>query len=154
MKLHYEFGQDAVTVTMWEGDKYAEGEIHDTVDFPYSAIHAENRDRIFGYGFAKWLQDRTSQVKGAAEKLAEMQSYAAILREPGAWAKARKGGGGAGGNALLAAALAEVFKAPLAAVLKRLSQMTADERKAIAAREDVAAALAKLREEADADLGF
>lgn len=94
MKLHYQTNADSVTVTLYSGEKFSdEGkEILETVEFAVSDIPAELKNgeevvSLAAYGLAKLLQDRTSQDKGAKEKLESMQGYFNEFFTKGLWKK-------------------------------------------------------------------
>lgn len=94
MKLHYQTKADSVAVTLYTGEKFSDEnkEVHETVEFNVADIPAElkNGDEVVtlaAYGLAKLLQDRTSQDKGAKEKLESMQKYFTEFFTQGLWKK-------------------------------------------------------------------
>jgi hypothetical protein len=151
VSIKYDFTPEGVVATKWKGEEFKSGEVLDTDTFLLRELPLEFVQRLTAYGLGKWLQDRTSESKGADAKLADMRGYFEKACA-GEWRKAATASV-RGIDPLLAAALAEVYDAPLAAVLKRLSGMTPDERKAINTG-DVAVRYAELRAEAETEVGF
>lgn len=149
--LTYQYDGEGVTVIHFRGMTPEDGEVLARETFLAGELPDAMLNRIQTYGLGKWLQDRTSQVTGAAAKLAAMLDYFKVLQS-GQWRETKASTAKA--DPLLAAALAEVFGKPLAAVLKRLAEMTPDERKAIAEQDAVRAVLVRMRGEAAQDAGF
>lgn len=92
MKLHYENNVDAVTVTLYKGEKFSdEGkEVISSVEFPIADVPSELKDgdavkSLASYGLLKLLQDRTSQEKDPEGKVALMQEYFSSFFTQGLW---------------------------------------------------------------------
>lgn len=77
-KLHYSIEGNIVTAEVFQGEKYSEKTetvsvtTFDLLDCP-EVLKDGNAVKTFAsYGLLKWLQDRTSQVKGASDKVSAM----------------------------------------------------------------------------------
>lgn len=161
-KLNYEPGVDEVKVTIFTGEgwssedrKIVEEHTFKVGDLPESFESGEGAKGLAAYGLQSLLQDRTSQVKdGARAKLEAMKEYFEIFRT-GKWREYKEGvGRKASINPLFAQALANLKKAPIAAVLKRLNEMTKEERDALRSLDPVKAEIDRLEKEANTDVGF
>lgn len=159
MKLHYDITNAGVTVTLYNGERWTdeEKEIVSSASFAVADVPEELETNegpksLAAYGLAKLLQDRTSQDSGAENKMSAMAGVFDVLKD-GKWRAYKEGSSRkAAIDPLLAQAVAQIKKAPLAAVTAKLQTMPAEERKAIAALEPVQKAIAKLRAEADVEV--
>jgi hypothetical protein len=161
-KLNYTPGVDEVTIELFTGEGYnaedkkvLEVHVFKLNDLPATLESGEGPKSIAAYGLQSLLQDRTSEVKESARaKLEAMREYFEIFKT-GKWREYKEGvGRKASINPLFAQALSNIKKAPLAAVMKRLTEMTKDERDALRALEPVQQEIARLEAEANVDVGF
>lgn len=96
-KIHYSIDGDVVRIETYEGEKYSEKTSSIQVvefaleDCPTELKDGEGTKSFAAYGLLKWLQDRTSQVKGAVEKLAAMETEFAEKATQGLWKKPSEG---------------------------------------------------------------
>lgn len=92
MKLHYSIEGNVVKVEVFDGEKYSdEGKtVVSEVEFDLAECPAELKDgsrvkTFAAYGLLKWLQDRTSQVKGASAKAEAMVEEFNSKAKEGLW---------------------------------------------------------------------
>lgn len=160
-KLHYEIHAGGVRVHHYTGEKWSDEnkQVTETIEFNVSDLPAvftsnEGEKTLAAYGLTKLLQDRTSQVKeSAAAKLKAMCEYFNVFKS-GTWREYKESTGEGKGrkpqiDPILAQAVANLKKAPIAAVIAALQSKTKEERKALANLDAVKAEMAKVRAEAE-----
>ena len=162
--LDYKITPDTVTVSTL---KYPEGPDGDAVvdktiefavgDVPGTLLsNGEAVASLASYGLSQLLQDRVSSVKGGDEKIAAMEAVFELLKG-GEFKAPRASGAGGERKATIPAEFAEGFarfvqskgkNMDAATATAYLQGMTAEERKAIRAHEDVKAFIQQVRDEA------
>ena len=170
MKLHYSVVGTAVAVSLFRGETFSaeDKEVLAEVTFDSSVCPAELADgdkmkSLAAYGLLKLLQDRTSQVKGAKEKLEEMQMYFNDFFSQGLWKKPSEGrkstGASAGGSrrkitASLAEAVAQLQGISAVEAQESLKALDKDTFERIAKNPKVVAKIAEIEAAASVvDLG-
>lgn len=100
-KIHYSIEGNVVTAEVYQGERFSEKtetvsvSEFDLGDCPEELADGESVKTFAAYGLLKWLQDRTSGVKGAAEKVEAMTSVFEEKAKAGLWkapAQARTSG--------------------------------------------------------------
>lgn len=159
-KLHYALVGAITTITLYRGEKFSDEakEILETVSFdadkcPESLKDGDIEKSLAGYGLLKLLQDRTSQDKGASEKLAAMKEYFEEFFSAGLWKKpAAERASTAGGSrrkitATLAEAIARIQGVTAIQAEAALKNVDKERFDSIVANERVVAMVAEVEKE-------
>lgn len=162
VKLDYKLNGTIVTITAHTGESnsnyVAEDVINsaelDAADFP-AILTTGSEDvtkSLVGYGLQKLLQDRTSQIKGAAAKIDGMIAEATRLKETAQWSalKEREASAprAAKVDSFLAQAVAELKGITVVQANAALGKLSKEERQSVADKEVVAGIVARLKAEA------
>jgi hypothetical protein len=161
IRLHYVLNGTVVTITAHTGEsnsEYAETDVIDTItydaaNFPVSFATGSDEvtKTLAGYGLLKLLQDRTSQDKGAVQKIAAMRTEADRLQESAQWSELKERAASAPRQpkvcTFLAAAIAELKGVTVAAATANLGSLTKEQRDNIAANPVVADVITRLKAE-------
>lgn len=161
-KIHYSIDGTQVIVEVYEGERYSEKtETVECVSFDLADCPEELRDgdkvkTFASYGLLKWLQDRTSQVKGAADKLAAMQEEFTSKATAGLWKtpserKASTGGSRRKISALLAEAVGALIGKTALEAEAHLKALTKEQFDGLVANEKVLAKMEELKADVSAD---
>jgi hypothetical protein len=102
------------------------------------------RANLLAYGLKQKLADSVSDVEGASEKIAGMSEMYAMLLD-GEWMRERSGGTRT--VSALVEAIARFKQAPIASVQKALAGYSAEQKKAIAAKPEIAALVKAIEDE-------
>lgn len=164
-KLHYDVDANGVTVVEYEGEgwsdedkKVLQEERFNVADVPAELTTNDEPKSLAAYGLSKVLQERPSQIKGSAEKLAAMRESFEVLKG-GKWREYKEGGGSRGPklDAIFVQAVADEKKVKVPQAEAALRKMDKDTIKQIRNLPAIQARMEKLRasaEEGDVDLGF
>lgn len=162
VKLDYKLNGTVVTITSHTGESnsnYTPEDVtnsatFDAAEFPVTLTTGSDdvTKSLVGYGLQKLLQDRTSQIKGAAAKIDGMVAEANRLKESGQWSalKEREASAprAAKVDSYLAQAVAELKNITVVEANAALAKLSKEERAAVAGKEVVANIVARLKAEA------
>lgn len=161
-KIHYSIDGDKVVVEVYTGERYSEkDETVSVTEFDLSECPAELKDgegvkTFASYGLLKWLQDRTSGVKGAVDKVEAMVEEFNSKAMEGLWkAPAKERAPRAAGSrrkisATLAAAVAELTGQSAITAEASLKALSKEQFESLCAKPQVTELVAKLEAEAEA----
>lgn len=158
-KLHYALIGAVITVTEYRGERFSDEskEVLQTLEFDANECPAQLMDNateksLAGYGLLKLLQDRTSQDKGAENKLTSMQTYFEDFFTQGLWKKPAERTATTGGSrrkitATLAEAIARIQGVTAIQAEAALKAVDKERFDAIVANERVLAMIAEVEKE-------
>lgn len=163
-KLHYSIDGDEVTIEVYEGERYSEKtstvatQVFSLADVPSELKDGDKVKSMASYGLLKWLQDRTSQVKGAEDKLKAMSEEFETKAKAGLWKapSERKASSGTGGSrrkisALLAEAVGALIGKTAIEAEAHLKALTKEQYEGLVANEKVVAKMDELKATIEAD---
>lgn len=159
-KLNYSFDTNEVTVTEYRGEKFSDENVEIVsvhtfaiADVPAELAAGDTVKSLAGYGLQKLLQDRTSQIKDAGEKVVAMQALFSEFLCAGLWktpAKERTSTGGGSRRkitATLAQAVADLLGSTALEAEANLKALAKEKFDLIMANEKVVARVAELQAE-------